>query len=1109
MKYHDGTKENYTYDEVGNMLTHQAKDGTVYYYKYDMLNNKKEEGIQYDKEKRKDSIDAKVSYEYYPNGKIYKEIYPDNQTTTYTYNERWQLSLVTDNEGNSTRYERDAAGNVTTETKPLNVVSHYRYDKYGRMISYTDPKGNITEYKYDGNGNCIKTINPMELETEFTYNALNQLTTITVHTKSKGDLTRTYEYNELGLVTAITDEEGNRKQAVYDNNGNLKEVYDVYGNKIEDNEYNTLNQLVSSTDALKNITNYQYNKSGLVAYITQCYDTNNAVTTGYQYDKEGRLKQVTDAENGVSGYTYDEYGNITEQKDPMQGITTYEYNDMGKVTLEKSPLGSTTEYTYNALGLLKEITDANRQTTSYKYDKLGRITEQKDNLGTIRYTYDANSNVETVTDKSGTIKRTYDALNRVTACTDHKGNTVQYGYDELGNRISVTYPGGEIIRYEYYKNGWLKSVTDNKNRKTEYIYDKNGRLTTTKNANGTTEERSYDLAGQLTDIKVSKGNSVLSSSHYEYDGRGNIVTETNSGGDSTKDLGSLTTIAMEYDEENRLTKYNGQEVSYDGNGNMTYGPLNGVMTDFAYDCRNRLIRAGETEYEYDAENNRTAKIENGIREDYVLDRESSLVQILKTKYSKKNALGLYTSAGDGTIYVYGAGLISQDSDAVATELNGPNVTDAPDYLQYHYNNLGSTIMVTDSMGAVKARFQYGTYGELLSANNLCLKFLYNGRYGVATDENGLYYMRARYYNVTIKRFINRDVIAGVLSNPQSLNRYCYVQGNPVNLLDPFGLSPSSDDGGGGDGNEQSFWGKWGHTILDVAGFFPGIGDVADVVNAAWYFAEGDNLMGSLSLVSALPVVGSFLGNGAKVVAKTTKVASKGGKVVNRVNKAADVVKNGTKLVSHSTDLTTTAIDISYGVSDLHQEIKSGNINWKTAGGLALNIGLALVAGHGSIKSGNGLRKALNNSGSGTVTAHTSSSIKNTGSPEVSDNKARVQAQVGGESGNASKDITGTSYDIKKLKKTQPDINTSRSEVDSIANYISENGPNSVEPIRVRVHEGVAYIEDGHHRYEAFKKLGYDRVPIKYLHSSNLGKLLPDGTRIRTLEEILEGAELCQ
>ena len=328
---------------------------------------------------------------------------------------------------------------------------------------------------------------------------------------------------------------------------------------------------------------------------------------------------------------------------------------------------------------------------------------------------------------------------------------------------------------------------------------------------------------------------------------------------------------------------------------------------------------------------------------------------------------------------------------MATELNAANVDQNPDYLQYHYNNLGSTTMVTDITGAVKARFQYGTYGELLSANNLCLKFLYNGKYGVATDENGLYYMRARYYNVSIKRFINRDVVTGSISNSQSLNRYSYVQGNPINLLDPFGLSPSSDDGSGGDGNDESFWGKWGHTILDALGFIPIVGDFADVANAVWYYAEGDAFMGTTSLISALPAIGSFVGNGTKAVFKASKAASK-------VNKAVDVAKSGTKLVSHTTDLTMKAVDIGYGVSDLHQEIKSGTVDWKTAGGLALNVGLSVVAGYGAVKSGNGLRKALNNSGSGTVTAHTSSSIKNTGSPEVSDNKARVQAQVGGENG---------------------------------------------------------------------------------------------------------------
>ena len=54
-------------------------------------------------------------------------------------------------------------------------------------------------------------------------------------------------------------------------------------------------------------------------------------------------------------------------------------------------------------------------------------------------------------------------------------------------------------------------------------------------------------------------------------------------------------------------------------------------------------------------------------------------------------------------------------------------------------------------------------------------------------------MRARYYNTDIKRFINRDIVDGTIQNSQSLNKYSYVQGNPISLTDPFGLCP---EGGG-------------------------------------------------------------------------------------------------------------------------------------------------------------------------------------------------------------------------------------------------------------------------------------------------------------------------
>jgi len=54
-------------------------------------------------------------------------------------------------------------------------------------------------------------------------------------------------------------------------------------------------------------------------------------------------------------------------------------------------------------------------------------------------------------------------------------------------------------------------------------------------------------------------------------------------------------------------------------------------------------------------------------------------------------------------------------------------------------------------------------------------------------------MRARYYNVDIKRFVNQDVLTGSIDSSPSLNRYAYVEGNPVSFLDPFGLEPLVTD----------------------------------------------------------------------------------------------------------------------------------------------------------------------------------------------------------------------------------------------------------------------------------------------------------------------------
>ena len=163
-----------------------------------------------------------------------------------------------------------------------------------------------------------------------------------------------------------------------------------------------------------------------------------------------------------------------------------------------------------------------------------------------------------------------------------------------------------------------------------------------------------------------------------------------------------------------------------------------------------------------------------------------------------------------------------------------------------------------------------------------------------TDDNGLYYMRARYYNVNIKRFINQDVVHGSINVGQSLNRYSYVQGNPIKLTDPFGLSPL----------DRLNWKNLGHAILNGLGLIPVIGEAFDIANAIWYAHDGEYGMAVLSMMSALPMIGNIasgimtaakITTAAKIVSTVCKVVSNAATftqaAIGGVNNAKAIVKN--------------------------------------------------------------------------------------------------------------------------------------------------------------------------------------------------------------------------
>jgi len=66
-----------------------------------------------------------------------------------------------------------------------------------------------------------------------------------------------------------------------------------------------------------------------------------------------------------------------------------------------------------------------------------------------------------------------------------------------------------------------------------------------------------------------------------------------------------------------------------------------------------------------------------------------------------------------------------------------------------------------------------------------------------------------------------------------------------------------------------------HLGLDILGVIEPYGIFADIANAAWYAKKEEYLMGALSLISSIPIVGDLVGKGGKIGVYLTKYGGKG------------------------------------------------------------------------------------------------------------------------------------------------------------------------------------------------------------------------------------------
>jgi RHS repeat-associated protein len=170
----------------------------------------------------------------------------------------------------------------------------------------------------------------------------------------------------------------------------------------------------------------------------------------------------------------------------------------------------------------------------------------------------------------------------------------------------------------------------------------------------------------------------------------------------------------------------------------------------------------KVEYEYNDNGIRVAKTVNENKTKYLIDENQPYAQVLEEYTSEGNLL---------TSYVYGNDLISQVQEQKSLYLLN--------------DGLGSTRLIVDQDGNVTDSYQYDVYGNLIQqtgdTNN---NYLYTGEQR-DIDQN-LDYLRSRYYDPEIGRFISMDSFEGFLRDPMSLHKYQYAHANPANFIDPSG-----------------------------------------------------------------------------------------------------------------------------------------------------------------------------------------------------------------------------------------------------------------------------------------------------------------------------------
>jgi len=798
-----------------------------------------------------DARNPVVTYGYDAYGNRTQTMDPRGCPTTTTFDTTYQTfpATVTTCLNHQTTLLHDPNfGVITSQTDPNNQTTTYNYDTFGRLTKVTGPldtasaNGTVsylylnwgtpssqhieirrttqhgtanyiwTEDYFDGLGRAykIRSQGPgtQVIRSDALFGSRGLVTSKSAPYFEVGEtaVTTTFTYDPLGRQTRVDFPDGTFATTSYnrgvirltDENGHVKRrSLDAYGRLIQVDEVNGLETYV---------TTYQYNAAGDLLVVT-----NQALhQTQMGYDLLGRKTSMSDPNMGSWSYDYDLGGNLLTQRDAKNQTLTFTYDLQSRLTTKTYPDLRQITWTYdepmvpNSKGRLTRVTDL-AATTSFTYDALGRATQTQRVIDSLLYT----------------MTQTYDALNRIT---------------------SETFPDTEMVTYNY-DAPWLSNVPGYINSIT---YNARGQKTQVQYANLVATTWTYNPQNFRVTNRLTSGTAAgtIQNLTYGYDNVGNITSIT--------DPVFTATRTFQYDALNRLTQAiigTGlpavtQDYSYDAIGNIlnkagivyTYGdptrPSAVTSTSdgrtYTYDANGNMLTAGGKTYAWDYDNrlNSVSNAPNSatMSYDYTGIRVKKISNLGTTLYPFS---GYETTGGVVTKYI-------RIGIEIFASKKGNNK------LFYHNDHLGGINVTTDINGLMAQLVEYDPWGKISREEGIGDSIRrFTGKQLDA--ESGLLYYGGRYYDPELGRFISPDPFVARPDDPQNLNRYSYVENNPVNYIDPSGYA--------------SFWKKIGRFFKNLFRH-PGRLFASIFVGVVTGFIAGPAVLGLASSSWALGAIGA-------------------------------------------------------------------------------------------------------------------------------------------------------------------------------------------------------------------------------------------------------------